>query len=214
MQPASIDVKNFFIKYGELMSGIARAQMLYGTDLREVYFEASALYWRLAKDLMSRKLAPDSWNELRRLEFSVYKRVCEDIIKRSSEFVDDLDRLFFVDTSELSVAIRNTKLQKIEIERDFIEREEQEKSIKAMKDAVDNLFKVYSDWEVQKQNKERKAITKWGGVFLGVYGGAMFVYFQILNNMNIKSDFVFGVAIPVGVALFMVLLLLAILSRE
>jgi len=83
-----------------------------------------------------------------------------------------------------------------------------------MKETVDGLFKVYSDWKANRENLERKALLKWCGGLGGSYLTAMIVYFQALNNMKINSDFTFGIVIPVAVGLFLVLLLFAIFSQE
>jgi len=199
------------------MSEMTRAETLYEADLKRLFRDVSTLYSRWTQDLVLGKTVSDYWNELHGMEFSIYDTVCEDTIMRSSELVDDLNRLFFVDTSELSVAIHKARQEreKARIEMYHSGEGKHEEGIQSIKNAVDNLFKVYSTWKATKRNKERHAFSKWGTVLGGAYSGLMVLYFAILNFMKCKPDLVLGVAIPVFVAYFVILLpILAVFSRE
>ena len=214
MQSYPIDSMNFFMKYGEVMSQITSAEVFYGADLREVSRELGSLYWRWAKDLLSRKSNPQCFDDLRKLEFKAQCKTCEDVIRRSSALVKDLDRLFLVDTSQMNAAIEKARIQKVSAERTFSEQGKLDEGIQSMKTNVDDIFKAYSDWQARRRNLERNALLKWLGGFGALYLPAMVIYFQVLNYMQVKPDFTLGVFVPVVTAMFGFLLLFAIFSRE
>lgn len=204
---------NFFTKFGELMSKITSAEAFYGTDLKMIHSEVSSLYWRWSKVLIVGKSTYEFSNELVRLEFSTCKKICEDIIKRSSQLEKELNRLFLIDTSQLSVAIEKARQQKVVAERSFIEGKP-EGAIKLMQGGVDSHFKAYSEWKAKRKNLERNALMKWCGVLGGGYSGGMLIYLQILAHLHIERNYTLGVIVPVTVGLLMLLLLVAIFSRE
>jgi len=210
-----IDSLNFFVKFGEIMLEITRAEVLYETNLRDISRELVALYFKWTGELLVRRTGSDYYNlELERLEFSVHKKICENIIERSSDLVAKLDRLFFIDTSELNIAISKAKWQKTEAERSFAEEGNHQKGIELMKNTVDNLFEAYNDKKAIKRNLERNALKKWCALLGGIYFPAMLVYFSWLNYMKIKPDFTCGIVVPVFSAVFLLMPLFVIFSSE
>jgi len=205
---------NFFVRYGEVMSEIANAEAFYEVDLKKSFREISALYWKWSKDLLANKQVSGHYEELRRLEFSTYCAICDQIIGRLSELVRSLDRLFIVDTSQLNVIIEQARQKKATAENHLNDESKVEGCITLIKAAVDEAFKTYSDWKAKRKNEERKAIMKWLGIMGAIYGGTMAIYLPILSNMQVLSNFIFGVVIPVAIGLLLLLLLLAIFSQE
>jgi hypothetical protein len=210
----STEALNFFVRYGEVMSEIANAEAFYDVDLKKPFREISALYWKWSKDLLANKLVSGHYEELRRLEFSTYCVICDQIIKRLSGLAKTLDRLFLVDTSQLNVTIEQARQKKASAENHFNDESKIEGCIASIKVAVDDVFKIYSDWKAKRKNLERKALMKWLGGLGGGYGVSMAIYYQVLTNMQVLSNFIFGVAIPVFVGLLMLLLVAAIFSQE
>lgn len=196
------------------MSEIANAEAFYEVDLKKSFREISALYWKWSKDLLANKQVSGHYEELRRLEFSTYCAICDQIIGRLSELVRSLDRLFIVDTSQLNVIIEQARQKKATAENHLNDESKVEGCITLIKAAVDEAFKTYSDWKAKRKNEERKAIIKWLGIMGAIYGGTMAIYLPILSNMQVLSNFIFGVVIPVAIGLLLLLLLLAIFSQE
>lgn len=213
-QPVPIEALAFFTRLGELMLEITRVEKLYGTDLRSISSELGPLYFEWASNLMKGKLSDDYNKNFDKLRFSIYDTICEDVIERSSELVTILERLFFVDTSEIRIVIDETKRQKARAERYFTEEKNHRQGIQVIINAVEKIFKVYSDWKAQRRNMERGALKKWCGVLAGIYFPAMGLYFYVLNYMKIEADFTLGVVVPVFTALFLVLPLFYLFGPE
>lgn len=208
------EAMNFFARYGEVMSEIASAEAFYDVDLRKSFREIATLYWKWSKDLLANKLTSGHYEELCRLEFSTYCAICEHIMKRLSELARSLDRLFLVDTSQLKVTIEQARQKKVTAENQVNDESKIQGCITSIKATIDEAFKTYSDWKAKRKNIERKALMKWLSIMGVVYGGSMAVYLQILTNMQVLSNFTFGVVIPVAIGLFLLLLLLAIFSQD
>jgi hypothetical protein len=208
------EAMNFFVRYGEVMSEIANAEAFYDVNLKKSFREISALYWKWSKDLLANKPMSGHYEELRRLEFSTYCAACDQITGRLSELARSLDRLFLVDTSQLNVTIEQTRQKKANAENHLNDESKVEECITSIKAAVDEAFKTYSDWKVKRKNLERKTMMKWFGIMGAVYGGTMAIYLPILTNMQVLSNFTFGVVIPVTLGLFLLLLLVAIFSQD
>lgn len=213
-QPVPIEALAFFTRLGELMLEITRAEKFYGTDLRSTSNELAPLYFEWASNLMKGEFSDDYVKDFDKLRFSVYDTICEDVIKRSSELVTILERLFFVDTSEIRIVIDETKRQKATAQRYFNEERKHKQGIQIIISAVDKAFKVYSDWKAQRRNKERGALKKWCGVLAGIYFPAMGLYFYILSYMKIEADFTLGVVVPVFLALFLIMPLFYLFAPE
>ena len=189
-------------KFGEVMLEVTRAEALYGTNLRDIGRELTSLYFKWISNLALRRT--DSYyysTELERLEFSVQNKILEDILKKASELVANLDRLFFVDTNELTVAIDKSKRQRIEAEKCFTEEGNHIKGIMLLKNTVNDLFETYSDTTAKKRNLQRNALKKWCGILGAIYFPAMGLYFVALNYMEKTPDFILGVVVPVFAAL-------------
>jgi hypothetical protein len=208
------EAMNFFVRYGEVMSEMANAEAFYDVDLKKPFREISALYWKWSKGLLANKSASGYFEELRRLQFSTYCAVCDQITGRLSELARSLDRLFLIDTSQLNVTIEQTRQKKADAENHLNDESRVEGCITSIKAAVEEAFKTYSDWKVKRKNQERKAMLKWLGIIGAVYGGSMAIYLPILTNMQVLSNFMFGVVIPVALGLFLLLLLVAIFSQD
>jgi len=197
-----------------MMSEITSAEIFYEVSLREISNRLATLYGKWMRLLVAVMPFSECYAELRELEFSAYKQIHEDIVKRTSVLIKSLDTLFFVDTNQLNSAIETARQLKTTAEQRFAKENKIEEGIQLMKQAVDSLFKVYSDWKANRKNLERKALIKWCGVLGGGYLTVMAVYFLALSNMQINSNFTFGIVIPVSVGLFLLLLLVAIFSQE
>jgi hypothetical protein len=196
------------------MSQITSSEIFYEVSLRDITSELTALYGKWVRDLVTGNSHSEYHTKLQELEFSAYRQIYEDIRIKTSALAKTLDRLFLIDTSQLNSAMENARQQKITSEQFFTKEGKIEDGIKLMKQTVDNLFKIYSDWKANRRNLEKKTLLKWCGIMGGGYLPAMVVYFQVLDNMHINSDFTFGIVIPVAAALFLVLLLFAIFSQE
>jgi hypothetical protein len=208
------EAMNFFVRYGEVMSEIANAEAFYDVNLKKPFREISALYWKWSKGLLANKLVSGHYEELRRLEFSTYCAICDQIASRLSELVRSLDRLILVDTSQLKVMIEQTRQKKATAESHLNDENKVEECITSIKAIVDDVFKAYSDWKAKRKNLERKALLKWLGGMGGGYGISMAVYYQALSNMQILSNSTYGVVIPITVVLLLLLFLLALFSQD
>jgi len=196
------------------MSQIMGIEAFYKTDLRAFSRELWTLYWRWTKDITSNKPVSEHYSELRRLEFSIYNKTCEDVIQRSSEIAKSLERLIVIDTKQMNSAIAKAKRQKARAERDFTEERKVDEGIKMIKSALDDIFTSYSDYEENKKNFENEALRKWGGIILGVFSTIMLVYLGILNYTQIELPMYYVLGIPAIIAMFLILIVVAIFSRE
>jgi hypothetical protein len=209
-----IDALNFFTKFGEIMSELANAETFYEADLKKSFHEITSLYWKWSKDLLENGSVSEHYHELHRLEFSAYCAICDDIIRRLSELVRSFDRLYLIDTSQLNVAMEHARQEKVNAESHLNDESKIEECVSSIKSTVEETFKVYSDCKVKRKNIERKALMKWLGIMGVVYGGSMGIYLPILSNMQVLSNFTYGVAVPVTIGLLLLLLLVAIFSQD
>jgi hypothetical protein len=122
--------------------------------------------------------------------------------------------LFFVDTSELTVAIDKSKRQRIEAEKYFTEEGKHMPGIMIIKNAITDLFEIYSNTKAKKRNLQRSAFIKWCGILGTIYFSAMGLYFVALNYMGRTPDFIIGIVVPVFVALGFLAPLFYIFSSE
>ena len=214
-QSLPTEAMNFFVRYGEVMIEIANAEAFYEVDLKKPFREISALYWKWSKDLLANKQVSRHYEELCRLEFSTYCAICDQIIGRLSELAKSLDKLRIIDTSQLNIIIGQTRQKRVTAENHLsIDESKVEECITLIKTAVDEVFKTYSDWKAKRKNEERKAMFKWFGIMGAIYGGTMAIYLPILSNMQILSNFFYGIGIPVVFGFVLLLVLVVVFSQE
>jgi hypothetical protein len=206
MQSIPLETMNLFMKFGDMMSEIINSERFYETNLRDISYEVSNLYFKLVKDMFQNKSVSNCNYQLQLLEFRLHEKICNDIIDKSSSLAKELEHLWFVDTSELAVAMQTAR-QQLSLAKNDLDKEERVSGcISATKGTVDNTYKVYSDFKARRGNLERKAKTKWLGALGGVFGLFSLAYYPTLSFLQKldNPDFVIGVPAAVVVVLFMV----------
>jgi len=196
------------------MTEIVSLETYYKADLRIFVRELTALYWNWTKDLAANKPISEHYSELRRLEYAIYKKACEDIIQRLSELVRSLERLITVDTRKLNDAIIKAQNQKAKAERYFAIERKFDEAIQLIKTTLDDIFTTCSECEANRKNLENRALTKWITIILMFFAPIMVVYVGILNYTRIELPIIYVISIPAIIFLSLLLFVYAIFSRE
>lgn len=210
VQPPPVGALRLLAKFGETMLEISRMETVYNADLKGISREFGVLYFKWTADLaVGKDISSLCEVELQRIRFSAHKRLCEELLKRGSELAGSLDKLFFVDTKALKIAVMEatTGMQKAE---SLFEEGKNQEGIRAIKSAVDSVFEVYNSWRAVRKDHERSALRKMGAVVAGIYFPAMVVYFAILTFMKIEPNWVFGVVVPLFSAIFAIVPFIAL----
>jgi hypothetical protein len=214
MQSIPLDTMNLLMKFADMMSEIINAERFYETNLRDVSYEISTLYFKTMKDLIQGKPIEHYTYQLQLLEFKLNERVCDDLIEKTSKLAGKLDHFWFTDTSELNVAMETARQKKSIAKNDIDKEDKIVECIKTMKATVDQTFKVYSDFKAKRGNLERKAKIKWLGALGGVFALFALAYYPILNYLKGLNNSGLVVGIPAFVAFLLLMVYVYVFGQE
>jgi hypothetical protein len=204
MSSLSRDEIHFLVRYGELMTLVTFATDFYDVDLRKYFRELITVYSNWTKDLASNRLDYGGRNlELDKLEFSIYCSISEELAKKFSELVSDIEKPLFINTGQYKIAIAEAKRKKAIAENQLVRGKNVQECIDSAKKNVDELFERYSNCKAECKNLERNALFKWCGVLGGLFSIIMFVYFSALSYTKTTLDFGSVIVFPVFVGVLM-----------